>query len=578
MLSRVDLETYHEIKKQKRRKQEMKLKKRLLNQGIATFLALASLTACAGSASSSSSASTAASESVSTAQAETQYTGEAEPLTLPLTQESKTIKIYAKNSSNGVLSDYGQLKAFEEASKRLGVTIEWIMPAQGSESDQFNLMVASGEYPDIIFWDFSTTPMKLTGLMDSDIVIPMDNLIRQYAPNYLACLEKDEGMKKQALSDTGTYDAMYKLEPEPARLVTSGPTIRKDLLDKYDLQTPETIEDWHNVLSVIKENEPNVTAPVATMKGMDGSSHILMFMSAYHTNVSFLNDVETGKVVYGPMTDNYKDFLSTMAQWYKEGLIDPEYMTTDYKTAMGNIASGKSIAGFMMVGGMIGNITQNVRPANPDFELIGTPWPVLKKGEQQYTVNPEANIRVGGMAGAITKDCKDPVLAVKLMDYFYSEEGATLLNWGIDGESYTEVDGKKVFTDAVLNDPNGKTVAEAIQQWAQPLQGFTKPMDYEAWKQITLVLPEQIAANKTWADGSTDMILPNLELPSDKNSDFTKIMNDVTTYMNEMSMQFITGQVSVEDGWDSYVQTLKDMKVETACAYKQEAWDAFNNR
>ena len=203
---------------------------------------------------------------------------------------------------------------------------------------------------------------------------------------------------------------------------------------------------------------------------------------------------------------------------------------------------------------------------------------MLNEGEQQHTINPEANIRVGGMAGAVTKDCVDPVLAVKLMDYFYSEEGADLLNWGIEGESYTITDGKKTYTDAVLNDPDGKTVAEAIQQWAQPLQGFTKPMEYEAWKQITLVLPEQIAANETWSAGVSDMILPNLELPSDKNSDYTKIMNDVSTYMNEMSMQFITGQIAVEDGWDSYVQTLKDMKVETACTYMQEAWDAFNAR
>ena len=92
------------------------------------------------------------------------------------------------------------------------------------------------------------------------------------------------------------------------------------------------------------------------------------------------------------------------------------------------------------------------------------------------------------------------------------------------------------------------------------------------------MLPEQIAANETWSAGVSDMILPNLELPSDKNSDYTKIMNDVSTYMNEMSMQFITGQIAVEDGWDSYVQTLKDMKVETACTYMQEAWDAFNAR
>ena len=88
-----------------------------------------------------------------------------------------------------------------------------------------------------------------------------------------------------------------------------------------------------------------------------GAVHITMFMPAYHTYTSFHNDVDTGEIVYGPMTENYKAFLTTMAQWYAEGLIDPEYMTTDYQTAIGNVTSGKSVAGYMMVGGMIGNIT-----------------------------------------------------------------------------------------------------------------------------------------------------------------------------------------------------------------------------
>lgn len=555
----------------------MNLCKRLLALTLAATLGLATLTACGGKPAASSGVGSASANTAASAPQETPYTGEPEPLTLPLTTEQKTITIYAKNSSGGVLSDYGQLKAFQEATKRLGVEIKWIMPAQGSESDQFNLMVASGEYPDIIFWDFPTTPMKLTGLIDDGIIIPMDNLIRQYAPNYLAALESDDAMRQQALSDEGTYNVMYKLEPDPARLAHTGPTIRKDLLDQYDLAVPETMDDWHEVLTTIKENEPGVTAPVFVMPGTSGA-HITLFMSAYHTYNSFHNDVDTGKIVYGPMTDNYKAFLTTMAQWYAEGLIDPEYMTTDYKAAIGNVTSGKSVAGMMMLGGMIGNITQTVRPSNPDFEFVGTPWPVLNQGDDQYIINAEANIRVGGMAGAVTKDCEDPVLAVKLMDYFYSQEGADLLNWGLEGESYTVEDGVKTYTDAVLNDPDGKSVAEAVQQWAQPLQGFTKPMEYAAWRQITLVLPEQIAANETWTKGAPDLMLPNLELPAEQNNEYTRIMNDATTYTNEMTLQFITGQVSVEDGFDGYVETLKGMGVEKATGYLQDAWDAFNAR
>lgn len=555
------------------------IKKRMLAVGLSLVLALGTFSGCGGSSGGKDNAGAGDNSEVSRDEiSATQYTGEPEELTLPLTEEQKTITIYAKNSSSGVLTDYGDLKAFQVAAEKTGVTIEWIMPASGSESDQFNLMIASGKYPDIIFWDFTSTPMGLAGLIDDGIAIDMDNLVRQYAPNYLACLESNDEMMKQALSDNGTFDIMYKLEPDEARLSHSGPAIRKDLLDKYNLEVPVTIDDWHNVLTVLKEKESGVTAPVTVSKGTDGSVHFAMFMSAYNTNSSFLIDADSKKVVYGPITDNYKEYLTTMAEWYAEGLLDSEYMTNDYSAMIGKISSGKSVAGVMALGGMIGSITNKVRATNPEFEIVGAPWPVLEKGNTSYTLLNESNIRSGNMGAIITKDCSDPKLAVKLLDYFYSEEGADLLNWGIEGESYTEADGVKTYTEAVLNDASGKSVSEAVQQWAQPLQGFTKPMEYEAWRQITLVLPEQIAANETWSKSSTELLLPTLILPSKQNEEYTQMMSDITTYTNEMSMQFITGQLSIEKEWDSYVETMKGMGIETAILYKQEALDRYNNR
>lgn len=555
------------------------IKKRMLAAGLSVVLALGTFSGCGGSSGGKDNASTGDNSEVSRDEiSATQYTGEPEELTLPLTEDQKTITIYAKNSSSGVLTDYGDLKAFQVAAEKTGVTIEWIMPASGSESDQFNLMIASGKYPDIIFWDFTSTPMGLAGLIDDGIAIEMDNLVRQYAPNYLACLESDDEMMKQALSDNGTFDIMYKLEPDEARLSHSGPAIRKDLLDKYSLEVPVTIDDWHNVLTVLKEKESGVTAPVTVAKGTDGSVHFSMFMSAYNTNSTFLIDADSKKVVYGPITDNYKAYLTTMAEWYAEGLLDSEYMTNDYSAMIGKISSGKSVAGVMALGGMIGSITNKVRATNPEFEIVGAPWPVLEKGNTSYTLLNESNIRSGNMGAIITKDCSDPKLAVKLLDYFYSEEGADLLNWGIEGESYTEENGVKTYTEAVLNDVSGKSVSEAVQQWAQPLQGFTKPMEYEAWRQITLVLPEQIVANETWSESSTELLLPTLILPSKQNEEYTQMMSDITTYTNEMSMQFITGQLSIEKEWDSYVETMKGMGIETVVLYKQEALDRYNNR
>ena len=40
---------------------------------------------------------------------------------------------------------------------------------------------------------------------------------------------------------------------------------------------------------------------------------------------------------------------------------------------------------------------------------------------------------------------------IKFMDYFFTEEGDALMNWGIEGDTYTvNADGTRQFTDKVL--------------------------------------------------------------------------------------------------------------------------------
>lgn len=58
------------------------------------------------------------------------------------------------------------------------------------------------------------------------------------------------------------------------------------------------------------------------------------------------------------------------------------------------------------------------------------------------------------------------VETVKWLDWHYSEEATTLYNWGIEGQSYEVVDGKKQFTDLILNNPDGLSKDEAAARYA----------------------------------------------------------------------------------------------------------------
>lgn len=503
-----------------------------------------------------------------------EFTGEPVEAVYPLTEEKKQLTVYAKNSNSSVLSSYNEIEAFKKAAEKLGVELVWSHPVTGSETDQYNLMIASQDLPDIIFWDFSSTSTKLTGLLDNGSAIDMDALIRQYAPNYMKALETDEILMKQALTDEGKLAAMYKLEPTAARLVTSGPFMRKDLLDEYGLKVPVTIEDWYNSLKTFKEH--GVEAPL-TVVNSEPRTSLYFTMSAFQTYYSFYNDPNTEEVIFGPITENYREWLREMNRWYEEGLIDPEYTATDRKVLSSNMTGGKSAATMGMLSGAIGNYTKTGRETNPDYELVGCPWPIKKEGDTPFVINYEASVRVGGMGAVVTSRCQDPALAVSVLDYFYSEEGQNLLNWGVEGETYTtSSDGSKSFTDTIM--ASDKTPAQMIAPYAIPTLGFTKMMDFDAWAQISLSLPEQIEANKTWAEGDISMMLPNLELSSEKNDEYNKIMNEIKTYVDENQIKFITGSQNLDEDFDKYVEQIKKMRIETAATYMQEVYDAYKNR
>ena len=60
-------------------------------------------------------------------------------------------------------------------------------------------------------------------------------------------------------------------------------------------------------------------------------------------------------------------------------------------------------------------------------------------------------MRYPGVGWSISSQCKDPVTVIKFMDFFFTEEGSDLMNWGIEGETYVvNADGTKSYTDTVM--------------------------------------------------------------------------------------------------------------------------------
>ena len=550
----------------------MKKGKRILSLLLATLMIL-SLAACGGTGDTTSSGSP---EGNNTSAPDVSGNEDVTPqeATYPLTTEKKTLSVYIRDNSSGVIGDYGRVAAFQAAAERLGVELEFVHPTTGGEADQFNLMIGSGKYPDIIVWEFSTAAMGLSELIDSGILIDMDGLIRQYAPNYLKVLERDPSYPKEVRSDEGKYQAFYTFNVSIP--LSSGPVFREDLLAKYGLELPKTVDEWTNVMTTLKEKDPNVSYPLTASKSYVGEVWFRELLPAYNTRTEFcLGD--NGQVVYGPATENFKAYLAKLAEWYNAGLIDPEFMSNDNKALNAKIADGTSAVATMAIGSGIRSITENTRPNNPDFKLTGVAWPVLNAGDTSSYVL-EGGVAHTSVQAAITSSCADPVLATQVLDYFYSEEGGNLISWGIEGESYTVENGKKTFTDKIMNSPDGRSASEAILDYALPVYGFVNAMDNDAYIQMNITLPEQGEARTLWQSLDSGANLPKLVVAQEDADEYRMILNEVKTYVQEMYIKFITGQANPETAWDTYMNTLNGMDLPYATECMQKAYNAYQNR
>ena len=546
----------------------MKKGKRILSLLLATLMIL-SLAACGGTGDTTSSGSP---EGNNTSAPDVSGNEDVTPqeATYPLTTEKKTLSVYIRDNSSGVIGDYGRVAAFQAAAERLGVELEFVHPTTGGEADQFNLMIGSGKYPDIIVWEFSTAAMGLSELIDSGILIDMDGLIRQYAPNYLKVLERDPSYPKEVRSDEGKYQAFYTFNVSIP--LSSGPVFREDLLAKYGLELPKTVDEWTNVMTTLKEKDPNVSYPLTASKSYVGEVWFRELLPAYNTRTEFcLGD--NGQVVYGPATENFKAYLAKLAEWYNAGLIDPEFMSNDNKALNAKIADGTSAVATMAIGSGIRSITENTRPNNPDFKLTGVAWPVLNAGDTSSYGVAHTSVQA-----AITSSCADPVLATQVLDYFYSEEGGNLISWGIEGESYTVENGKKTFTDKIMNSPDGRSASEAILDYALPVYGFVNAMDNDAYIQMNITLPEQGEARTLWQSLDSGANLPKLVVAQEDADEYRMILNEVKTYVQEMYIKFITGQANLDSDWDTYMNTLNGMDLPYATECMQKAYNAYQNR
>jgi putative aldouronate transport system substrate-binding protein len=463
-------------------------------------------------------------------------------------------------------NEMGLYKAMEKIT---GTKVEFQHPPSGQETDQYNLMMATGTLPDIVEYTWASSfPDK--AIKDGKI-LRLNELIEKYAPNLSKILKETPELRKQITSEDGNIYVFPSIARDPNLVIFHGPMVRKDWLDKLHIEPPTTIDEWEKMLVAFRDGDPNGNNKkdeIPFFYRKDDFEYSSPFIGAFGILAEFYND--GGKVKYGPYQPQFKDFLTLMHKWYKDGLIDKDYMTSDAKIRDSKMLNDQLGSMVGWVGGSLGGYMDLKRDKDPKFKLMGLPFPKLGKNGTAYSViEPMFN----GIGAAISAGAKNPEQIAAWLDYGYSQEGFLLYNFGVEGESYTMVDKKPKFTDLILHNPKGLTIAQALSTYS--LLGSGGPFEYSGDGYVQYnPYPEQIDAKAVWAKADHSKLLPPVSLTSDEQGKYAAIMTDLETYKNEMIDKFITGAESL-DKFDDYIKTLKKLGIEDATKLYQAAYDRY---
>ena len=414
-------------------------------------------------------------------------------------------------------------------------------------------------------------------MIDDGLLLDLTEIIPEKAPNYHAFISNPDyaSIAKQISLNDGRYYCFAKVFPDARSMSYNGQMIRQDWLDKLNLERPNTIEEWETVLTAFKNNDPNGNGEADELPYVSsGLSGLYAFSSAWKVRTGLYPSVDDGKITFGELQDGYKEFLMTMADWYQKGLIDPEFAATDGTSLQNKMTQNLGGAFNGATSGGMGRILNLMADVQPEYNLTGVA-PAMSADGVRYTANDALARAFIGQGAAISANTKhlDKVLAI--LDFCYSEEGNTLLNWGIQGESYDIAeDGSKYFTDYVYHNPDGLTMDQAVIHYAFPSSDAPVVNDYNARKLINYYLWQQEEACAIWAACDYSMLMPLLFPTAEDSSRLAEILSEINTYIEEMETKFIMGRESF-DHYDRFIQTLYSMGVEEAIAIQQRTYDGY---
>lgn len=307
-----------------------------------------------------------------------------------------------------------------------------------SVAEDRNALLAAGNLYDIIRFD-SHEIADILRLQQQGYLAPVDE--------YLASAANitDPAQTPETAWNACTIDGSVYAIPTAWMELYGSLAVRADWMDKLGLEDPETIEDLKQILIAFRDQDPdgngaNDTIPMTSNGGL--AQLLDIFRGLYDITGEYA--AVDGAVTYTLATENGREMVREMAEWYSEGLIDPEFAIATGEMANQKITNDMTGACFTWWWDMksLDQTFKDMGYETSPYDWMALPLNVNGEPAKLKPCGP-AELYLVFPAGGHTAE------AVDLINTMLEYDVAKTLQFGFEGEHWdTDADGNMYLTEA----------------------------------------------------------------------------------------------------------------------------------
>ena len=421
-----------------------------------------------------------------------------------------------------------------EIDKILNIDFTILVAPPENAEEQLNLLLSSDEQI-----DFVVGPMrdKFKGYRDG-IVAPLNDLIDEYGANIMR-MTPPELWPLVTASDGSIIEI-----PNVSLGDQNYLAVRQDLLDEFGMEKPKTLEEFETYLQKAKDHMG--IAPLYAHLSTDGLWPELdstlralggMFFKDGYNPVTY---DESGNLISTRLTDEYKNAIMKLAEWYQEGYIPTDIFTWDQAKTDAAFAQGQIGARITWASTGFQPYAEGFLKDNPEaFYVYCTPMsgPVGNAGSQGIPYS-------GGDWINNKSKVKEDVM--RFLDWIVADvENYMLAAYGVEGVHFEWTD-KSTYTYRVLESdaPYGASLY-TFDHHGVRIKAVNPPLyNQEGYKQFEAAGPhaQQVPKNPFAPSVFGAFSEVNAEFP----------VTDYDTFFEEQQTLFITGSRSFDE-WDAFI-------------------------